>query len=211
MKKLILSALALTCAASVFAQGTVVFNNRVTGTIVTHVYLSPAGVNTQIRGNGSTDTPAGTQDWTGFTLLTGSGYSAQLIALDGANQAESSLLAASPITTFRTGAAAGQVAATTATLAGVALNSPLATIELVCWDNKGGTVANWAAAQPLWLAGTLAAGTSGTFNLAAIGGTQPAPNLIGLTSFNIFVVPEPSVMALAGLGAAALLIFRRRK
>jgi len=38
MKKLVIAALTVTCAVSVFAQGTVVFNNRVTGTVVTHVY-----------------------------------------------------------------------------------------------------------------------------------------------------------------------------
>ena len=30
-------------------------------------------------------------------------------------------------------------------------------------------------------------------------------------SFNLYMVPEPSTFALAGLGAAALMIFRRRK
>ena len=29
--------------------------------------------------------------------------------------------------------------------------------------------------------------------------------------FNLYFVPEPSTFALAGLGAAALMIFRRRK
>jgi hypothetical protein len=210
MKKLVLTAFAVTCAASVFAQGTVIFNNRITGTLVTHVY---SGGTTQYRGNGSTDTPAGTQDWTGFTALTGSGYSAAILSATGAGQAESSLAQAPFVTSFRTGTAAGQFATGTATLANVAGDAPMATLEVVAWDNKGGTVTSWAQAQPLWLAGTIAAGTSGTFNVGPIGGAvNGAATMTGLPSFNIYTaVPEPSTMALAGLGAAALLIFRRRK
>jgi hypothetical protein len=48
-------------------------------------------------------------------------------------------------------------------------------------------------------------------NIGFVGGTPPGPpgtsaNSIGLT----VVVPEPSTFALAGIGAAAMLIFRRR-
>jgi len=212
MKKLILTACALTCAVSVFAQGTVVFNNRVAGTLVTHVYYN-ATVNTAVFGNGATDLPAGTQDWTGYTLLAGSGYMAQLLAASGANQAESSLQAASsPATTFRMGAAAGFIAGVGATLAGVPGDTATATLEMVVWDNSSGQYPTWATAKPAWLAGTIAAGASPLFNLNGIGGTvNQAPVLAGLQSFNIYYVPEPSTMALAGLGAAALLIFRRRK
>ena len=94
MKKLILAACALTCAASVFAQGTVVFNNRVTGTIVTHVYGPGTDPTQAFNGNGSTDTPAGTTSWAGFTALSGANYSAQLWAAPGADQAVTSLQAA---------------------------------------------------------------------------------------------------------------------
>jgi hypothetical protein len=34
---------------------------------------------------------------------------------------------------------------------------------------------------------------------------------VGMAPFGIGFLPEPSTFALAGLGAAALLIFRRRK
>ena|SRR6267378_698447 len=115
MKKLVLTGLALTCAVSVFAQGTVIFNNRVVGTVVTHVYLPRASSPSTSRvGNGSNDTPAETTDWTGWTALAGSAWFAQLLAANGANQAESSLIAAaSPATTFRTGTAAGFINGTT--------------------------------------------------------------------------------------------------
>jgi hypothetical protein len=64
----------------------------------------------------------------------------------------------------------------------------------------------------------IAAAKSGAFNITATigGGAQPAPSFPGTAfqSFNLYTiatVPEPSTFALAGLGAAALLIFRRRK
>jgi hypothetical protein len=51
-------------------------------------------------------------------------------------------------------------------------------------------------------------------NVSAIGDTTPVPpELPGFTrspGFAVSVVPEPTTFALAGLGAAALLIFRRR-
>jgi len=208
MKKLTLVACALACAASAFAQGTVQFNNRVTGSLITYVYL---GGNSQIRGNSATDTPTGNRDWTGYTKIAGSGFVAALLAANGSGQAESALQQAAPTTTFRTGGAAGNVASTTATLVGVPANASVATIEMVAWDNSSGLYSTWAQAFNAWQSGLIAAGTSGTFDVSNIGGTQPAPVLAGLQSFNIYTVPEPATMALVGLGAAAMLIFRRRK
>jgi len=214
MKKLVIAALTVTCAVSVFAQGTVVFNNRVTGTVVTHVY---GGGSSQLSGNGPSDTPAGSANYPGLTLLAGPGFLAQLLSANGANQPESSLQAASTApTTFRTGAAAGFVNGTTASLSNVPADAPVATLEMVAWDNSSGLYSTWALASTAWQAGLIQAGRSGTFNVSAIGasptaGLNPAPTLNNLTSFNIFPVPEPTSFALAGLGAAALLIFRRRK
>jgi hypothetical protein len=209
MKKLILGACTLTVAASVFAQGTVIFNNRITGTLVTKVYgLSPSNPTFSQAGNASTDTPQGTTDWTGYSGLDGAGFTAELWAAPGAGQAEASLVAATPQTTFRTGAGAGFVAGTTATLTGVAADAPVATLQLRVWDNQGGTITTWAAA----VAASVNQGKSPTFDVTAIGGqANQAPALLGLQSFNIHAVPEPTTFALAGLGAAALLIFRRRK
>ena len=57
---------------------------------------------------------------------------------------------------------------------------------------------------------------SGAGTVMTGGGTAPAGNLFGagegqIGSITIEVVPEPTSFALAGLGAAALMIFRRRK
>jgi len=52
MKKRILSAITLTCAASVFAQGTVILNNRLGGT--SHVWGAAPGL-LFLQGNSSND------------------------------------------------------------------------------------------------------------------------------------------------------------
>jgi hypothetical protein len=216
MKKLVLTAFALTTAVGVFAQGTVIFNNRLGST--SHVY---GGGTSSVRGNAANDSPAGSTSYAGLSLIGANGLTglygasttlAQLLAANGANQAESSLLPAAGITTFRTGAAAGNIAPTTATLAGVPADAATATLQMVAWDNSSGLYPTWTQASVAWAAGLISAGRSATFNVNAIGGqANPAPTLDNLTSFNILPIPEPTSFALAGLGAAALLIFRRRK
>jgi hypothetical protein len=183
MKKLIIALVATVVAASVFAQGTVTFNNRVTGVVVAQIY-----------------------DIDGTTGLAGTGYTAELWAAPGAGALEGSLVAATPQTTFRSGAAAGFVTATTATLTGVALDAPVATLQVRAWDNMGGTITTWAAAE-----GVVSSGKSALFDVTAIGGNLNTPaNLAGLTSFSLVAVPEPSTFALLGLGALGMMIFRRK-
>jgi len=233
MKKLILAAVALTSAASVFAQGTVIFNNRSGGT--THVY-GPASSSdsTAITGNGANDSqPAGVTY--GSRVPIGSGgltgqYNASstlaiLLGANGAGQPESSLLPSSgaPVS-FRTGTAAGGVANSTVTFANIPLDAAHGTFEMIAWDNSSTLYPTWAQASVAWQEGLIAAGKSPLFNLDAIGGNANVPQSLfntlnnqagngGLQSFNLYflAVPEPTTAALLGLGAAGLLIFRRRK
>jgi len=220
MKKLILAAITLTSAASVFAQGTVLFNNRVANLATTHVY---AGGGVRI-GNGPGDLPAGATDYAGYTLIgtvggmSASSTFAQLLGANGAGAPESSLVpSTSPATTFRTGAAAGNVVGTTSTFNNIPLDSVAASFELAVWDNSSGLYPTWTQASAAWSAGLIVAGRSAEFTIQNIGGlVNTPPNIVssvagqGLLSFGI-AVPEPASFALAGLGAAALLIFRRRK
>lgn len=79
------------------------------------------------------------------------------------------------------------------------------------WQSTTGT-GDWAAAMP----GLTYLGTSALGSAVLGGGPIPLPSAFGLTAgqvggFNVVPIPEPSSMVLAGLGAASLLLFRRRK
>jgi hypothetical protein len=57
-------------------------------------------------------------------------------------------------------------------------------------------------------------GYSNPFNVTPATAPSPSATLIGLNAFQlspVVPVPEPTTLALGGLGAAALLLFRRRK
>lgn len=213
-KTLLVALLTVGVVASALSQGSVNFVNvNSSAGLRAPIYGPEVGDPAKLlQGNTSGGLPAGTQVYTG-PLLTGTGYSAQLWAAPGNDQAEASLVgAANAKTDFRTGTAAGFVNGIGVyTLAGVAKDAPAATLQMRVWDNSGG-IDTWDKA----VARGSGFGKSALFNVAAIGGdfnVQPLP--LGLRSFNIngagTIVPEPSSFALAGLGAAALLIFRRRK
>jgi len=103
--------------------------------------------------------------------------------------------------------------------AGASVNIPgvaaggIATIQLQMWfDGANGLFANYAAAAAGGgYVGTVTF-TSGTSNPAGAP-PVPAPNFSAMPSITLAAapVPEPTTFALAGLGSAALLIFRRRK
>jgi len=244
MKKLILAAFALTTAASVFAQGTVLLNNRLGGQAfnqTTHIWgPSPTAATLSLIGIGSNDLPVSSalpndparyalQDFAGAGMqLIGAGGAtgafgyrttfAQLIGAAGLNQPLDSLTPRGASTTFRTGTSLGDVAGITATIEGIPGDAGSATFAMVAWDNSSGLYANWGLASAAWKAGTIAAGISPTYNVSVLGAVLNTPAALStaqpMSSFNLYyasVIPEPSSFALAGLGAAALLIFRRRK
>ena len=179
-----LGALLCLCAlgTGAFAQGTVTFNNN---------------PNTLI----SVGTIQGLPFWFAnsyyfglLTSLTGAPGSFTFSGVYGTNNA-----------------AAGRFTGGTATLATIAPGTTFS-FEVACWSAFDGATFN-----PSWLTSPpIAFGLSGIGTATAGGGTPPAPPGIifgatGLTSGFAIGVPEPSSMALAGLGSAALLMFRRRK
>lgn len=218
----------MTCAVSVFAQGTVVFNNR--NGYTSHVY---GGGQSQLRGGSPADNPAGTNVYAPLLLIgTTGGYAAGTTYASLLGQSLSGPFAAGNLgtafgggtaTTFRTGAAAGNIVASTATFNNIPKDAAgaNATFEMVAWDNSSGLYPTWLGpnmGQAAWIAGTIAGGMSAPFQFTAgIGGDVNTPPIWGditagqSSTFNIYIVPEPTTIALAGLGAAALVIFRRRK
>ena len=105
------------------------------------------------------------------------------------------------------------------------INSPGNTANTINFNSSteySFIVAAWTAASGSTYAAAYA--TPGSYvGLSAIGnftpgpgGTSPAAQAFGsqagqITTFSIAPVPEPTTLALGGLGAAALLLFRRRK
>jgi len=82
----------------------------------------------------------------------------------------------------------------------------VATLQVRVWDTQTGS--------SFFLAGNK--GFSQLFQSNPLGGLGPAgpvltPDMVGWSSFSLYCIPEPSTFGLAGLGAVALLIFRRRK
>jgi len=129
-------------------------------------------------------------------LLAGSGFTAQLWAGANAN----SLVAVGNGSPFLSGGGAGYFNGGSIAIPGIAPGSA-AVLQVRAWDDSTG--ATWATATVRGQSATLTITTGGA-------GSPPGlpANLTGLASFSI--VPEPTTIALGVLGAAALLLRRRK-
>jgi len=76
--------------------------------------------------------------------------------------------------------------------------------EVLGWE---GSASTYAAAQ----AAGVALGQTAVFSQTTGGGALPVPSLSGMPNLVLATVPEPTTLALCGLGAASLLLFRRKK
>jgi hypothetical protein len=171
MKKVIIALASLVVAVSAYAQGTVVFNNRIPGVVDAKVTFNGAGV--------------------------GAGFTAELLAGPNANQ----LVALKPTAAFRTSpdAALGYITAPADALV-VPNVAPGGTATIVMRAFNGATFDSSSIR-----------GQSAPITVTLGGaGTPPSlpANLVGLATFAL--VPEPSTIALGVLGAAALLLRRRK-
>jgi hypothetical protein len=241
MKKTLLLALSLAGAAGAYAQGTIEFNDHLSGNLIIDVYSPQVGTPTvETTGNSATDTPTGTTVYTGVPLggsTTGSGptgyanganYSAELYAAPGGTlTAPLAFSALSPVSQYTSsfytvGAGAGLFIAVSPAgdpgINGITTSSQVASMALAAWYNGGGTITSLSAAE----VGSVPYGWSAPFALSALGNTPGAngipntpPTLTGLTSFSLVqptaATPEPGTITLAIMGAAGLLIRRRNK
>jgi len=186
MKKAILGLLSVGAAASALAQGSVVFENSLSTGSITYGH-----------NNGASS-----------YALAGS-YTVALLWAPG-----TSVVAQGALTQIGTFGPAGTQAGfffdgtTVVTGAGTAGGSA-AIFEVQAWS---GNFANYAAAVA---GGAAYVGQAAEFVNGTGNPTPPATSPVNTTGWdgNLILVPtpEPGTLALGGLGAAALLYFRRRK
>jgi hypothetical protein len=183
MKKILLMAALMACVGAM-AQGTVLFKNNV----------AAAGLSAPVF------------DSDGVTKLTGNAYYAQLYADIGGSF--------TPVGTATAFAFNGFVSGGQVTIPAAGIVAGKVTLQMRAWEaTTAGTAGTYEAA----LAGSKKVGISETFSLVPGNPNDSPPgvaaNLVGLKSFSISggsVIPEPSTIALGMIGAAALLLRRRK-
>jgi len=210
MKKLLITTATMLVTVAVFAQGTVYFSNNAfekissgaAGSAQATWTVVPATANLLNFGlfYGTGATQPGSLTFLGSVSGVNSATSAGLIV----NQAGSSITALG--------------------IPGTSPGQANVWVQIAGWSSSFGT--DWAAAKaasgptdyfgasPIVNVAPAAGGLGPTTGPGAIiwqtaTGTDPTKIAGGFAVFS--TVPEPSTMALAGLGMAAMLIFRRRK
>ena len=201
---IVLSSMAL--AASLHGQGQVNFNNRRPGSVIAPVYgVNPAAPGTQMQGNATTN--GGSVNYAGVPLLQGTGFSAALFAGQTTGDAGASMSALETLP-FDTAPAAGfvLVSGSPVTVPGVTgSGSAPWSFQVRAWDNQGGAVTTWAGALA---DNNVARGVSAPFTTPVSIAPTAAGYLVGLQSFNLVIVPEPSLLALGAIGLVTLLLRR---
>ncbi len=196
MKKILITAALVGFASFAFGQGQLNWNNSALTKITVDGVDMPANnpVSTATTFNfGLFVAPAGTAAPTGIddpNWQTVAAYAQNSTAAAGAGRLQNP---------------------GTATINGFAAGTSIAFV-VVGWQTSVVGAADWASAKPglTWL------GVSALGSASLGGGPIPLPSAFGsnpgqVGGFNITAVPEPSSIVLAGLGAASLLMFRRRK
>jgi hypothetical protein len=165
------------------AQGTIHFSNRsVTPSIAAPVIDSRTGQ--RVEGTA----------WTAALYYTGR------VVSDPAQ-----LVAAQPATRFLTGVAAGYILPVDIELPDVGPKVNIS-VQMRTWNTEAGNTYEEAARNPIGVVGQ-----SNLFTATTGGGTELAGDLVGLTGFSVFAVPEPSSTALILSGLAALSLCKWRK
>lgn len=187
MKRLLLLLSVLAVSFDTCAQGTVFFSTHSYGIIDAKVY-----------------------DANGVPLA-GSTWLAQLFGASGLDAPFESLQGGTPVTTFRTGEAAGYVDSTTVEFSNIPIDTFGYTVQMRVWDNSSGCYPTWASVEQAWVRRSVPATVSERLSFPGIigGGVAISPPLTGLQSFGITYIPEPSASALGGFCMTAFLIFRR--
>jgi len=158
------------------------------GTINFNTRFSAAGVNAPVELNAAGG-PGPGPSYSAALYLVGAGGSLTLIPTS--------------VTTFRDGSTTAALAKyinpVVAEVPGVTAG-PI-TVRMRAWETSGGSYEN-----------AVNKGSSGDLVIASLGGGPVAPGDLpsSFTGFVVTVVPEPSTIALGVLGAAALMLRRRK-
>lgn len=187
MKIRVLFSSLLITASAALAQGTIDFKN-----------VGSGGSST------STSVNAPIYNVDGITGLAGSGFSVQLYA--GAT--DGSLAPVGTPVGFLSAPFNGYFSGGSIAIPGFATGTT-PRLQVRAWDNAGGTITSWDSAT--------IRGASAIFTSPALGDSALPPNPAtipvpqGLLTFNLAVVPEPSVLGLGALGLVGLVALRRKK
>lgn len=199
MKKLVLTGVAICAfALGAFAQGSINVDNNV----LNNPYVDLLTLGSHYSG------PATAEVW----LLNAAAVPADLAGVNGSIGGGNpyAQLAADGFTmqkSIQGTASAGVISFGEVDMPGVTPKGGSVVLALAVWDSHG---ASWSGN------GGMAVFVNPTADYTIAPPSTPLPaNLTGWDALNsslvMTAVPEPSTIVLAGLGAAALLIFRRRK
>jgi hypothetical protein len=207
MKKYLVTLAITALATSAFAQGTITFANNATGLVKQWTTATDTTLMSVPKSGGFVELLAAPK---GSSLTPLSGYSTMAAFL----AANTSWAVVATTAIFPVN---GQFSGGGKTIANIGAGAD-ASYFLVGWT---GASATYDAAYTAWQGGTAMLGESSVFSTATgnpnavpVPGTPVslAGSFTGMTLTAVTgPVPEPSTFALAGLGAAALMIFRRRK
>jgi PEP-CTERM motif-containing protein len=216
MKKLLLTTALAVCTLAAYGQGTINFNNATsTYGSATPSHLITFGPTASLYAAGLANGGLVSSNYASVNL----GNLRALLYYGASTQNSIAGLTAATgaASTFRgsTSAQAGAWIAPNAgalTLVGFDVGATINAAVLV-WDSSA--YASGAAAYAAFATGNWNGlfGHSGIFQYTVppVGSPPSAYFMANQGAFTLAAVPEPSTFALAGLGAAALMIFRRRK
>ena len=213
MKSAIVSATLLSgsvAVSSLLAQGLFQWGNNIQFTVRAPIYgVDPANPTETRMGNTAAGLPAGTQTYAG-PLLAGTRFTAAIYTSDNpigmpANNTHIQ------VATFGSGPNAGLITSHVTSDPNRPPGTAGVCYQFRAWDNQGGTVTSWA--QVMTAGGVIASGTSDVYVFAAplSNGSMGQPNTVLIRSFQLTIVPEPSLIALSALGLGALLFHRHRQ
>ena len=195
--------------SSLLAQGLFQWGNNIQGVVTAPIYgLDPMNPFQPRSGNTATGFPAGTQTYAGAPL-SGTGFTAAIYTGDDVAQVLANFNHIQ-LDIFRSGPGAGLISPHVTSDPNRPPGTANVHYQFRAWDNQNGTVTSWA--QVMALGGILPCGASDVcvFSSPLSGPNQGIPDTAGIRSFQLTLVPEPSLIGLGSLGLGALLFPRRK-